>query len=125
MDILTFFCGKYKIGYPLEKLVSPPPKKRRQNTDNHILINSVDLLLGFFQKKTVPPVLRVSIFLKLNPRISSQLYNDPLEFFYFFALNPLAVDIPPGIPTTFTLPPLKISIDILNKGISIFSGKVL
>ena len=54
--------------------------------------------MGFLRKKLYPPA--DMIFLKLTPWISSQH----------------------GIPTTFTLP-LEISIDILNRGVSIFSGK--
>ena len=44
---------------------------------------------GLFQKKIVPPLLRISIFLKLTPWISSQIYRDPPGIFYFFALTPL------------------------------------
>ena len=51
--------------------------------------------IGLFQKKIVPPVLRISIFLKFTPWISSQIYRDP----------PGVFGLPPGIPTTFSLPP--------------------
>ena len=70
--------------------------------------------IGLFQKKIAPPLLRISIFLNFTPWISSQIYRDPPGIFnFFFALTPpLEIHVfssifgaPPGIPTTFPLPP--------------------
>ena len=51
-----------------------------------------------FPEKSWIPLLRIPIFLKLTPWIYSQIYRDPLEF-------SIILVYPPGIPTTFTLPP--------------------
>ena len=54
--------------------------------------------------------------------------NISMHFSSFTLTPPLEInvfDIPPGIPTAFTLLlyPLKFSIDILNRGVMDFSGK--
>ena len=86
-----------------------------------------------FPEKNYNPLLRISIFLKLIPWISSQFYHDPPGIFHFFCIYPF------GNPRfslkfwhtllefqLFSLqpPPLpEISIDILNRGFKFFSGK--
>ena len=63
---------------------------------------------------------------KISTWISSQFYDDPLEFSTFFALTPLEILV---FPSNFDISwnsnyfhstPFEISIDILNKGISIY-----
>ena len=49
---------------------------------------------AFPEKNFYPhPLLGISIFLKLTPWISSQIYRDPLEF---FALTPLEIHVSPS-----------------------------
>ena len=83
---------------------------------------------GFSRKKLY--LLRISIFLKLTPWISSQIYRDPPSWnFPFFCIDP------PGNPffPLFLVYPLEFqqlnstpwnfSINILNRGLHFFSGK--
>ena len=65
-----------------------------------------------FPEKYCSLLLRISFFLKWTPWISSQYYDDPLEFFNFLHLPfwessffPQILTYPPGIPTTFNIPP--------------------
>ena len=55
--------------------------------------------------------------------ICSKFYHHSPGIFHFFALTPLELLVFPQIPTTFTLPHLEISIDILNRGVSNFFWK--
>ena len=83
----------------------------RKKIESWRLINS---RLGFSRKKLYPCalLLRISFFWIWFPLISSQFYDDPPGIFHFFASTSLEIlvcpsnfDIPPGIPTMFTLPP--------------------
>ena len=64
-----------------------------------------------FPEKKLYPLLRISVFLKLN-WISSQIYRDLAGIFHYFTLTPLEINVFPsifGVPprnsTTFALPP--------------------
>ena len=82
-----------------------------------------------FQKKIVTPLLRISIFWSWTPWISSQIFRYPLEF------SNICID-PPGNPcfslnfwctpwnsNNFYSTSLEFSIDILNRGVTIFFWK--
>ena len=97
IDILTNLHLKNKNN----KFVRPPFYFLLQNSTHYDL--QVILWLGFSRKKSYPSpsLLRISIFLKLTTQISWQIYRDPLGNPHFFSI----FGLPPGIPTTFTLPP--------------------
>ena len=82
----------------------------------HLSVHQIPLDRAFPEKNcTAPPLhlLRISIILKLTPWISSQIYPSGVTVnFPFFCIDPLEIHVfssisgePPGIQTTFTLPP--------------------
>ena len=88
------------------------------------------LIVGFFQKIIVPPLLRISIFLKLTPLDFQSILSWPPGIFHFFALTPLEIlvfpsnfDIPPWNSSYFHSTPWKSPFISSTGGLQIFSGK--
>ena len=103
-------------------------EKRKTCTIKHFCGISM-VATGFSRKKLY--LLRISIFLKLTPWISSQIYRDPPPgIFHFFALTPLEIHFFPQFlvyPLEFqrlNSTPWNFSVNILNWGVTFFFWKI-